>query len=260
MMCFKRWFSKPDPDPVIYGEKTALLFGINNYPGDGNDLAGCLNDIQDVEAKLKELWPEFQVRKFRDSEVTRKRFKDEVTAAIAALPIGGIVTVFSDSCFSTGNTKGFLGRSRFFNPGFKRPRKFNRRMFRSDEMRWLAFSGCGETQTSADALINNRYNGAYTYYAKKCMQKGITYLQLMNAIEVYLPSPQFSQAPELHGPETLQNRLLFEGPALVIWYSGHGSYLPDNNGDETDGADETLYLFDGHLRDDDINQILQTIK
>lgn len=258
-MCFKRWFCNPD-EPVVYGEKTALLFGINDYPGTGNDLSGCINDINDIEDKIKSLWPEFVIRKFKDSEVTRKRFRDELAAAVAALPVGATVAIFTDSCFSAGNTRSNPARPRFFNPGTRRARKFKRKMFRSGTMKWLAFSGCGEKQTSADAFINGRYNGAYTYFAKKCMQKGITYLQLMDLVEGYLPSQQFTQAPELHGPDELQNRLLFEGPTLVVWYSGHGSYLPDNNGDEVDNVDETLYVFDGHLRDDDINEILQTIK
>lgn len=46
----------------------------------------------------------------------------------------------------------------------------------------------------------------------------------------------------------------------IFWqYSGHGSYVRDTNGDEADGVDETLYLYDGHLVDDDTNLILSKV-
>lgn len=46
----------------------------------------------------------------------------------------------------------------------------------------------------------------------------------------------------------------------IIWqYSGHGSRVKDQDGDEHDGYDETLYLYDGNLIDDEINIILQKI-
>lgn len=39
-------------------------------------------------------------------------------------------------------------------------------------------------------------------------------------------------------------------PLLLIYYSGHGGQVPDVTGDEEDGADETLCLWDGQLADD----------
>ena len=41
------------------------------------------------------------------------------------------------------------------------------------------------------------------------------------------------------------------GDVIFIHYSGHGTYVPDIHGDEIDGYDEALYLFDGPLLDDD---------
>jgi hypothetical protein len=49
------------------------------------------------------------------------------------------------------------------------------------------------------------------------------------------------------------------GDILAITYSGHGSSVADYNGDEPDGRDETLYLYDGNLVDDDIKAILSGI-
>jgi len=39
---------------------------------------------------------------------------------------------------------------------------------------------------------------------------------------------------------------------FFITYSGHGSFLPDNNKDETDGYDETWCLYDRMVLDDEL--------
>ena len=46
---------------------------------------------------------------------------------------------------------------------------------------------------------------------------------------------------------------------VLIYYSGHGSQVEDTNGDEPDNMDETLFVYDGHLIDDDINKALAKI-
>ncbi len=260
VMCFK-WFKKKLIPEIEYGDRTALLFGINDYPGTANDLNGCLNDIDDVAAKIAVLWPDIAIHKFKDREVTRSRFKTELTRAIEALPEGATVAIFTDSCYSAGNTRGRprLIRARFMPPDVKSRRKHRRRIFRSAEMKWLAFSGCGEKQTSSDAYFDNRPNGAFTFYAEKCLNK-ITYRDLIRCIDGFLPSNTFTQDPELHGPEYLRDRVMGEGPTLIVWYSGHGSYVTDTSGDEIDRVDETLAVYDGNIKDDELNAILQTIK
>lgn len=53
---------------------------------------------------------------------------------------------------------------------------------------------------------------------------------------------------------------LHEGDIVWLHYSGHGSYIKDNNIDETDGQDETLVPLDyriyGQITDDEINRYL----
>jgi hypothetical protein len=46
------------------------------------------------------------------------------------------------------------------------------------------------------------------------------------------------------------------GDIFMLTYSGHGGQLPDLNGDEPDGLDETWCLFDGELVDDELYQFL----
>lgn len=85
-MCWKK---KLQP---ITGNKVALLFGINRYGG-GNDLQGCLNDIDDVEKKLKAEFPDFQIRKFKDSEVTTGRFISEIENAYNTIQLPGVLYI-----------------------------------------------------------------------------------------------------------------------------------------------------------------------
>jgi hypothetical protein len=50
------------------------------------------------------------------------------------------------------------------------------------------------------------------------------------------------------------------GDKIVIHYSGHGCQILDLNGDEADGYDEALCLYDGRFIDDDINDILSKLR
>lgn len=45
---------------------------------------------------------------------------------------------------------------------------------------------------------------------------------------------------------------LERGDLLIVSYSGHGGQVPDGNGDESDGLDETWCLYDGQLLDDEL--------
>ena len=47
-------------------------------------------------------------------------------------------------------------------------------------------------------------------------------------------------------------RKLKAGDIFFLTYSGHGGQLPDLNGDEPDGKDETWCLYDGQLVDDEL--------
>ena len=86
-MCWKK---KPQP---ITGNKVALLFGINDYMGSANDLSGCLNDIDDVEKKIKNEFPEFQIRKFKDSAVTTHNFIAEIKNAYNTIKLPGVLYI-----------------------------------------------------------------------------------------------------------------------------------------------------------------------
>lgn len=50
-------------------------------------------------------------------------------------------------------------------------------------------------------------------------------------------------------------KALVPGDIFLVSYAGHGGQVPDANGDEPDGLDETWCLYDGMLIDDELHQL-----
>lgn len=71
-----------------------------------------------------------------------------------------------------------------------------------------------------------------------------------------------SQATRDYILRRLKNVISFSsyGDVIVMTYSGHGTQVPDQNGDEYDLLDEALYVYDGILRDDSLREILDPIQ
>lgn len=64
----------------------------------------------------------------------------------------------------------------------------------------ILLAGCKENQTSADAWINNRYQGAMTYALAAVLYKynyNITYEQLMIEVNKYMDKFKYTQNPQL---------------------------------------------------------------
>lgn len=53
------------------------------------------------------------------------------------------------------------------------------------------------------------------------------------------------------------NRTAGPNDTVVFFFSGHGNQVPDRDGDEADGTDETIVLYDGAVTDDDMRTILE---
>ena len=146
---------------------------------------------------------------------------DDIGDILMSIPDGATVLLLFDSCFSGTVTRAFGNpnkksifpwrnhptKNRFMDPKLP-PRKKKRIRFTKEEMKWVVISGCGEHQTSADAYINRRYNGAFTHYALLTLTPGITYRQWHERIRKYLPSDQFDQIPMLEGKESLLDKLV----------------------------------------------------
>ncbi|OPZ90375.1 MAG: Caspase domain protein [Firmicutes bacterium ADurb.Bin419] len=54
--------------------------------------------------------------------------------------------------------------------------------------------------------------------------------------------------------------VLKPGDILVFYFSGHGSRVPDRNGDEEDGIDEAIVAYDGNIIDDELHEIWKNFK
>lgn len=66
----------------------------------------------------------------------------------------------------------------------------------------VLITGCRDTQTSADAFINGRYNGALTYGLVEAIKKGkgsLTYRELHDRASAVLKAKKFEQVPQLEG-------------------------------------------------------------
>jgi len=254
-MCFKDWFTKP---VIENTSKMLLSFAINNYPGSGNDLNGCINDQTDLIEKL----PGWSVTAFKDHEVTRSTFRntiknyivgmragdilliqysghgtrlidhsgdevdnydealylydgtfsdDEFNELMLLIPDGAIVIVVLDSCFSgTATRNGF----KYCKPKFVPPAEFPKRELRPLKMKanginHIVFSGCKADQTSADSLINGRYNGAFSYFWIRAMDVNKTYKEWCDDTIYKLYIHGFEQVCTLDGPEEMINKLIF---------------------------------------------------
>jgi hypothetical protein len=156
---------------------------------------------------------------FDDRPLTDDELYDLFTAAERDVRI----VLLSDSCHSgsVARVAPPLGeaedlpkeRTRFLAPGAWAPRE------RLAGMRDLAgvarprqrphaallLAGCQDTQTSADAYLDGRYNGAFTYYALRALEDvpaDATYGQWFRKMKELLPNQRYAQQPNLQGSRT----------------------------------------------------------
>ena len=272
-MCIRKiieWFNQspvPVPDPVT-SKRQIISATINDYPGNINDLNGCNNDGNQVKATVLNYWPDCNIIRLIDSKATVNAFKTTVSNAIDLLSPGATVIVLSDSCYSGGNTRPLIGmgltdnphptHNRFSQtPGVPRQRSNPLQLktfVGAGDINWIVFSGCGATQYSADAWIENEYHGAFTWFAMKTLLPGLTYRQWYNLIKKHLPSREFEQDPTLEGKNLLLDRMVFEGETLMIHNSTHGTELQG-----VGEIDQAICLYDGNLRDKEYYKILSAI-
>ena len=251
--------------PMEFAERRLISAAINDYPGNVNDLRGCLNDSRQAKDTLLAHWPDFDIRRLSDTEATVATFKSTVSAAIASLKPGATVVVLSDSCFSATNTRliyergvneGHIPKNRFYATPGEPVRIIFRSFFPKSDMKWIAISACGEIQTAADAFINDAYHGAFSWYAFRLLTQGITYRHWFAEIRQYLPSAEFNQIPTIEGPDYLLDGLVCVGNTLIIHNSTHGTQL---TGIAEEDIDEAICFYDGNLRDNEYFELLNKI-
>jgi hypothetical protein len=80
------------------------------------------------------------------------------------------------------------------------------------ELPEVLITGCRDTQTSADAFINGRFNGALTFALVESIRKGrgrLTYRQLHDRAAAVLKTRKFEQVPQLEGRSERFDQPLF---------------------------------------------------
>ena len=90
------------------------------------------------------------------------------------------------------------------------------RSFRTDQgiiLNHVLWAGCKDNQTSADALIDDHYNGAFTYYFCKHIRENngnITREDLYLRVKNSLSFNNFDQVPQLECKNILKNGIIFK--------------------------------------------------
>lgn len=137
----------------------------------------------------------------------------ELIEILKLTPEGAKVILILDSCFADGASRHLS--LVYHKPRFIQTQKINPEIKKKDidlkpeEVTWVTFSACRETETSADALINQRYNGAFSYYFLRALDKGKTYRQVADDTIYAIYKGGFEQVPTLRGNEEIINQLIF---------------------------------------------------
>ncbi|MBI5583049.1 MAG: caspase family protein [Deltaproteobacteria bacterium] len=164
---------------------------------------------------------------------------DELRKIFTGLPKGCALEVLLDSCHSGTATRELLGLAQLppalsFKPRFLvppvdiqcrvdgdlplqhlfsgRPNPNTNTLPPVPEYLSL-FSGCADNQTSADALIGGKYNGAFTYYFCKHLRdvKGkLSRSDLLKRVRASLKHEDFDQVPQLETSKAKKGKNLLE--------------------------------------------------
>jgi hypothetical protein len=156
---------------------------------------------------------------------------DDLAELFKKVPKGVYLTMFCDSCHSGTMTRGLNNPGnktkerhtpRYLEPPFDiKSRSVDRKLpvkiigakqDKSASQNHILISGCKDDQTSADANIGNKYQGAFTWAITKAIKSNpnITFKEAHNQAVQTLKS-EFTQIPQLSGDSTLVNRKVFGG-------------------------------------------------
>ena len=162
--------------------------GHGTYGPDGNEADGSREGIYPYDGRI--FWD------------------DEFRELLDLIPEGAKVYIFLDSCFSGGSTltrNPAYCKNRFMPLEGYVAKKRPKPILRSDKMNYILFAGCSEGQTCADAYLNGRYNGAFTYYLLRNWLKEKTNDEWNDATVYYIFAGKFEQVPQLIGNEEMKN-------------------------------------------------------
>lgn len=153
---------------------------------------------------------------------------DDFHAVFSKIPRGVAAAWGSDSCHSGDLERAFhaLGVPRMFRPPPSQEASQRRALTAKEVRRFRDISaelpniallaGCQSDQTSADADINGRYNGAFTYYFLRQLATpgalGTPLQKLIPLVQTALTKAGYTQTPQLSGPPGLASKAFLAAP------------------------------------------------
>ena len=248
----------------------ALLVGINDYPLPGNDLRGCINDLEDMGhfiAEKNKVYAWENIRTITDRNATRQGiltqldwllegvsagdqllfqysghgaqqptmhpalekdgldeiicpydFNETAATAIsdkefaqrfATIPQGVHFVWISDSCHAADlsrdhNVTNDLATVQYRNFKTAQAPILNaiKNEPKASRLQGALLSGCASHQLSADAFINNRFNGAFTHYLIKNLNLygyNTSMQQIIQYVNQDLAENGYDQNPKIEG-------------------------------------------------------------
>ncbi|MDD5389854.1 MAG: caspase family protein [Gallionellaceae bacterium] len=172
---------------------------------------------------------------------------DDLNAIFKTLPKGVLLEVFLDSCHSgTGLRDVDFGRPADLGPAAATPASVPRYLpppvdilcrheGEEDELKQIKlfdglrdakeavhhilWAGCHSDQTSADAYIDNTYNGAFTYYFCYHMRRSngqLSRKELLSRIRASLRHGEYSQVPQLETEATVRAARALTAPERKV--------------------------------------------
>jgi len=249
----------------------ALLVCVNQYQTPGNNLRGCLNDVENMRVLLSHNdFSVLHVRSLIDEQATKQRIMDSLEQMVmnmkegdhgvfhfsghgsqvpdtnsdesdsldeilcphdfdwtgtyitddglreilSNLHPGATLDVIFDSCHSGTGLREIDSVARFIPPMAYFQSKvwtINKMLESHDQPNLALWAGCRSDQTSADAFINNIYQGAMTWAFTRAMQDWDNQCSrddLIQGIHLKL-SGKFDQEPQLETSDDMGLRRVF---------------------------------------------------
>ena len=158
---------------------------------------------------------------------------DDFNRIFSSIPAGVELVWVSDSCHS-GNLeraewpRGIVSKARRILPPkaiqaeINEARKAGKAKVRAltapSKLNVALISGCRSAQTSADAEIDSRFNGAATYYLLKALRQdpGAPLDDLVKAVDKALASAGYSQQPGTFGSHAIRGRAFLALEAVPV--------------------------------------------
>jgi len=198
------------------GKYNYLVFSFSSHGTQVPDLSGDEEDAADEAfcphdlAQDDDRWdPEFIIT------------DDELHDLFVALPRDVLLEVYLDTCHSGTGLKAIdlllTRRPRYMPPPSllafkqvegKQSRGLARKFIQQEPVHHILWTGCRSDQTSADALIEGTWHGAFTYYFCKEMlacKNSLSRKEVLKKVRQDLVAGNYTQVPQLECEATVRN-------------------------------------------------------